>query len=124
MTLLSKISGAGRALAVALVVGAGAMSAVAPVQAQGFGIQVGPGGGGVYVNPGFTPDRGRDRGPRCDFLSDREIERNLRDRGYRDISVRGRGPVVDVTARQDGRYYSITFDACRGRILERERIRR
>jgi len=121
MTRLSTVSRAGRALAVALVLGAGALGVAAPAQAQGFGVQVGPNGGGIYVNPGRGPG---DRGPRCDIMSDREIERFFRSREYRDISVRGRGPVVTVMARQDGWYYRIEFDTCRGRIIDRERVRR
>ena len=133
MTLLPNFSRAGRVLAVALVVGAGSLSAAAPVQAQGFGVQVGPNGGGIYVNPGRGPggdgpgrgpDWDRDRGPRCDTMSDREVERYFRSRDYRDISVRGGGREVTVIARQDGRYYRIEFDTCRSRIIHRERIRR
>lgn len=114
MTMISKISAKGRAALVAVVLGATALTG-APVQAQGIEFGFSFGNGGTYYGDRYEESR-------C--YSDRQIRRDLRDRGYRDIEIGGGGRYVNVRARKDGNYYRITYDACRGRIVDRSRIRR
>lgn len=116
MTVFSKISATGRAAIVAVLLGATTIAGAAPAQAQGveFRFGIGGGGGGVYY----------DDYDDYECYSTREIRRDLRSRGYRDIEIRGSGRYVNVRARKDGYYYRIVYDACRGRIVERSRIRR
>lgn len=107
-----------RAALVGLALAGTAVTAM-PAQAQPhveFGFHVGPGGGGWHVRPG-RPDRF------C--LSDREVRRLVQRHGYRDVRVTGRrGFMVSLRADRGSRHYRITVDACRGRIIDVDRIRR
>lgn len=110
----STIATKGRAALMALVIGGTAFTAV-PVQAQEFGFGFSFGNGGSYY------DYYDDYRPRC--MSDRQIRWDLRDRGYRNIQIYGGGRYVELRARKGGYAYRITYDACRGRIVSRSRIR-
>ena len=58
-------------------------------------------------------------------MSDREVRRNLQRQGYRDIRfLDRRGRIVHVHAEMGRRDYRIAYDTCRGRIIDRDRIRR
>jgi hypothetical protein len=71
--------------------------------------------------PGFKFRGDHDR--RCDLMSIRQVRRDLRDRGYRDIEfVDRRGRIVQAEAERRGREFLITYDRCRGRIVDRHRI--
>lgn len=93
----------------------GAAVTAMPAQAQPtveFGFSFG--GGGFHVG---RPDR------RC--LSDRDVRQLVRAQGYRDIRFADRrGRIVIVRAERGPRDYRITVDACRGRIIDVDRIRR
>ena len=95
----------------------GAAVTAMPAQAQPtveFGFSFGDRGGGWY---GHRPDR------RC--LSDRDVRQLVRSHGYRDIRFADRdGRIVVVRAERGPRDYRITVDACRGRIIDVDRIRR
>lgn len=112
-----------RAAAVALTLGGTAMVAM-PVQAQprpdvDFNFRFG--------GPGFSIGIGNERPGRPDrsCMSDREVRRDLRSDGYDDVRfIDRRGRIVQVLAEQGRRDYRITYDTCRGRIIDRERIRR
>lgn len=108
MTFITK----GRAALVAVVLGATALTGAAPAQAQSFEFSFGTGGGGVHYNDGYSN--------RC--YGNRQIRRDLRARGYNDIDIRGGGRYVRVRASRNGNDYRITYDACRGRIVDRDRL--
>jgi hypothetical protein len=82
-----------RAFLLSAVAAAGlTVLAASPSQAQGFGIHVGPGGGGVYVNPDHDRHRGYN-----DYdnwrISRHEAVRIARRNGMREIyDVDRRGP--------------------------------
>jgi hypothetical protein len=104
-----------RAAAVALALGGTAFTGM-PVQAQDVDLNFRFGG------PGFEFRFGDGR-RHC--MTNREVRRELRARGYDDIRFRDRrGRVVVVFAERGRRDYRITFDTCRGRILDRDRLRR
>ena len=104
-----------KAAAVALTLAGTAMSA-APAQAQSFNFSFGSGGGGVHFGIG----NGR---PNYHCLTDRQVRRDLRADGYREIRFFDRrGRIVQVTAELGRRDYQIAYDTCRGRIVDRDRI--
>jgi Spy/CpxP family protein refolding chaperone len=104
-----------RAAVIGLALVGSAVTAM-PAQAQPtvqFGFHVGGGG----WHGGGRPDR------RC--LSDRDVRQLVRAQGYNDIRFADRkGRVVVVRAERGPRDYRITVDACRGRIIDVDRIRR
>lgn len=106
MTFITK----GRAALVAVVLGATALTGAAPVQAQTFEFSFGT--GGYHYNDGHRN--------RC--YGNRQIRQDLRARGYRDIDIRGGGRYVRVRASRNGNDFRITYDACRGRIVDRDRV--
>jgi hypothetical protein len=56
-------------------------------------------------------------------MTNRQVRRDLRDRGYREIRfVDRRGRIVHVKAERRGRDFLIAYDSCRGRIVDRDRI--
>ncbi len=113
----------GRAAAVALVL-AGSSLAAMPAQAS----HMGHSGGHVEFDiriggPGFKFRGGdHDRDFR-DCMTNRQVRRDLRDRGYREIRfLDRRGRIVHVEAERRGRDFLIAYDSCRGRIVDRDRI--
>jgi hypothetical protein len=102
-----------RAAAVAIAL-AGTVFAVMPAQAQSVEFHFG--------GPGFSWQFGnRDGLHYC--LSDREVRRDLRQDGYREIRFFDRrGRIVELTAELRNRDYEIAYDTCRGRIVDRDRI--
>ena len=109
-----------RAAAVAIALGGTVVTAV-PVQAQPS-IEFRFGGPGF----GFHFDTDRRRGDwRRHCMSNPQVRRDLRRDGYRNIRFFDRrGRIVHVTARLGRRHYVIAYDTCRGRIVDRDRIRR
>lgn len=110
-----------RAAAVAVALG-GTVIAAAPVQAQPS-VEFRFGGPGFGFH--FDSDRrhGRDWGRHC--MSNPQVRRDLRRDGYRNIRFFDRrGRIVQVTASLGRRHYEIAYDSCRGRIVDRDRIRR
>lgn len=106
-----------RAAVIGLALAGTAVTAM-PAQAQpsvAFGFQFGS--DGPRWHGGGRPDR------YC--LSDRDVRQLVRASGYRDIRFADRrGRIVVVRAERGPRDYRITVDACRGRIIAVERIRR
>lgn len=108
-----------RAIAVALAVGSTALVAM-PVQAQSPSVEFSFGGPGFGFS--FDTDR-RNRVRSC--MSDQEVRRDLRRDGYDEIRFFDRrGRIVQVYAELGWRDYRIAYDTCRGRIIDRDRIRR
>lgn len=109
-----------RAAAVALAIGGTAFTAM-PAQAQPS-VEFRFGGPGFGVEFG-TDRRGGSWGRHC--MSNPEVRRDLRRDGYRDIRfLDRRGRIVHVHAERGRRDYRIAYDTCRGRIIDRDRIRR
>lgn len=106
-----------RAAAIAVALGGTAFTAM-PVQAQpSFEFRF----GGPNWQWHFDTDR--DRVHHC--IGDRQVRRDLRRDGYRNIRfVDRRGRIVQVVARLGNRNYIISYDTCRQRIVDRDRIRR
>jgi hypothetical protein len=121
VTPLTKVT---RAAALALVL-AGTGFAAMPAQAASakshsgaqveFDIRIGV--------PGFKFRFGdHDRNFRhC--LTNREVRRDLRDRGYREIRfVDRRGRIVHVEAERRNNDFLIAYNTCSGKIVDRDRI--
>ncbi|WP_127754937.1 hypothetical protein [Devosia sp. 1566] len=110
-----------RAGAVALALGVTAVSAM-PAQAQSnspslsFSFQNGN-GYGFSVGERHRPQR--------DCMSDREVRRLVERAGYRHVRIYASGDrYVRVRGDEGRRSYIVTVDACRGRIIDRDRVRR
>jgi uncharacterized membrane protein len=109
-----------KAAAVALAMAGTAMS-VSPAQAQprpnvDFNFSFGSGGSGIQFGIG-NPGRA------C--MTDPQVRRDLRSDGYREIRFFDRrGRIVQVRAELGRNDYRIAYDTCRGRIIDRDRIRR
>ena len=109
-----------KAAAVALTLAATGFS-VAPVQAQDFTFRFGGPGIQFGIGNGYGYDNGYRPGRMC--LTDRQVRRDLREDGYRDIRFYDRrGRVVQVVAELRNREYEIAYDTCRGRIIDRDRV--
>ena len=93
---------------------AGAVFTALPAQAQSVEFRFG--------GPGFSVQLSDGDGRRhC--LSDRQVRRDLRQDGYREIRFFDRrGRIVQLTAERRNRDYEIAYDTCRGRIVDRDRI--
>jgi hypothetical protein len=118
-----KIAGAAT---VVLAIGATALTA-APAQAQSFHFGIGTNNGsGPNVQFGIGNDDHRpgDRpGRYC--LSSGQLRGELRDQGYRNVRIDSVGRFrAEATGVKSGWLYRITLDACRGNIIDRDRIRR
>jgi hypothetical protein len=105
----------------AVVAALGGALAVVPVQAQptpgvDFNFRFG--------GPGFSIGIGDDRRPGRMCMSESQVRRDLRRSGYDDIRFTDRrGPIMNLRAEFRGRDYRISYDSCRGRIVDRDRIR-
>jgi hypothetical protein len=121
--VLSTLKKSGRAVMMALVLGAASVTAMpAPAMAQSFNFEFGIGGGGEGFS--FGIGRGGDR-IRRDCLTNREIRRGLRRNGFEDIRfVDRRGNRVVVVADFGRRTYRLTINRCTGRVIDVDRIRR
>ena len=108
-----------RAAVIGLALLGSAVTAM-PAQAQPsvqFGFSFGNDGPGWHGGRPGRPDR------HC--LSDGQVRQLVRSQGYRDIRFADRdGRIVVVRAERGPRDYRITVDACRGRIVDVDRIRR
>ena len=106
-----------RAAAVAVALGGSVLTAVPVAQAQSVNLDFRFGGPGWSFNLGNGVRRGF-----C--MSAREVRRDLRNDGYEDIRFFDRrGRIVQLTAELGRRDYEIAYDTCRGRIVDRDRIR-
>ncbi len=137
--LIANLVSRGRAVVVALVLGATAVTALpAPVVAQEpsatFRLEL-PGGSVEFNTNGqrrVQPDNNRNKDYFWDdnwdryCLSDRIIRRALRERGWRDIDfVRElRRNRVEIVARYSRSYYLLRADRCEGEVRIIERLRR
>lgn len=102
------------AAAIALALGATGLTG-APVQAQGFsfGFQVGT--DGFFIR----------RPLRLCLLTDNQLRRAIRQQGYRDIFLNvANNNRIQVRATRGDWVYLLRVNACTGRILARERLRR
>jgi hypothetical protein len=102
-----------RAAAIALALGATAMTAV-PSQAQGFGFSLGFG----EARPGVRLPH------RLCLLTSSALRREIRRQGYTDIYLNV--PInqrIQVRASRGRWVYLLTVNSCTGRILDRERLR-
>ncbi len=110
-----------RAAAVTVAL-AGSVFTAMPVQAQNVDLDF------RFRVPGLSFSFGDgDRNRRGFCLSPREVRRDLRSDGYREIRfLDRRGRIVHLTAelqrRGPDRDYRIAYDTCRGRIIDRDRI--
>lgn len=108
--MLNPIKTTTRAVVLALALGGATLTAM-PVQAQ--------------PSFRFEFNIGGDRFHQRFCLSDGQVRRLLRAHGYHDIRFIDRdGRIVQVRAERGRRDYRITVDACRGRIIDIDRIRR
>ena len=108
--MLNPIKTTTRAVVLALALGGATLTAM-PVQAQ--------------PSFSFEFNIGGDRFHQRYCLRDNQVRRLLRQEGFRDIRFVDRsGRIVQVRAERGHRDYRITVDACRGRILDIDRVRR
>ena len=119
MSMTSVIKNSGRALVLAVALGGAAITAT-PAQAGSpdvsFSFSVGTGYRHHY-------DRYPDGYDEC--LTNREVRRELRDRGYYDIRLINRGGgTIKFLAARNGRDFRLTVDSCTGQILDRVRLGR
>ncbi|MHB1109582.1 MAG: hypothetical protein ACYCZU_04590 [Devosia sp.] len=122
--ILSTLRKSGRAIVVALVLGAATVTAMpAPAMAQSgpsfsFQLGIGGGGGGSLRFEGGDVD--------LDFcLSNSQIRRGLRDYGFRNIDiVRANRNRVVVIARYGRAWYRLQVSRCTGQVRIIERLRR
>ena len=100
-----------RTALIALALGATAI----PVQAASFSFGFGIGGDGFSIN----------RPHRLCLLTDRALRNAIQDQGYRRIFLNvENNNRIQARATRGGWVYLLTVNACTGRILDRERLRR
>lgn len=103
-----------KAAIVAVALGTGAVATAVPVQAQGFTFEFGFGNRG-RVNPGF---------PRF-CLTEHQLRLAIRDQGYRNVALNvQRGQYIQARGTRGGWVYLLEVNACTGRIVDRDRLRR
>ena len=106
MTVIT-LTGIARAAVVALALGAGAFAGTVPAQAQGFSFSLGFGNGPAIC------------------LTDFQLRRSVENRGYTDVRLNvAIDNRINVRATRDGWIYQLLLNACTGRLLDRERLRR
>lgn len=108
-----------RAAAMALVLGGTAFVGMPAAQAASpsFEFNFSIGNSGAHWRGGSRPTR------HC--LTNRQVRRDLRRDGYRQIRFTDRrGRIVHVKASLGWRDFRIAYNTCRGRIIDRDRIRR
>jgi hypothetical protein len=109
------ISTIARAALVALALGAGAVATALPVQAQGLSFSFGFGN---------DNDRFDDTFPRL-CLTDFQLRRAIGDQGYRNVALNvENNNRIKARATRGDWVYQLVVNACSGRILDRERLRR
>jgi hypothetical protein len=92
-------------------------SAVPPAQAQSFQFGFGIGSG----DDGFFERR---RLLRPCIMTDRQLRRTIRERGYTDIFLNvANNNRIQVRATRGDWVYLLRVNTCTGRIIERERLR-
>jgi hypothetical protein len=123
---LSTVMKSSRAAIVALTLGAATLTAM-PVQAQSepqFSFQLGIGGG----SDGQSYSMGKKQGRIIidDCLTNRQVERGLRNYGFRNVDVirnLGRDRVL-VVASWRNKDYVMKVDKCSGRVYDVKRLKK
>ncbi len=124
--MLSTVMKTSRAAIVALTLGAAAITAM-PAQAQSepqFSFQLGINGGGDAQTFSKGNRHGRPHFDRC--LTNRQVERGLRDYGFRNVDVirnLGRDRVL-VVASWRNKDYAMKVDKCSGRVYDVKRLKK
>lgn len=107
--MTTTFTGIAKAAVVALALGAGVVAAAVPAQAQGFSFSLGFGS--------------RNFPAMC--LTDFQLRRAIENRGYADVRLNvAIDNRINIRATRDGWIYQLLVNACTGRILDRERLRR
>ena len=109
------MSNIAKAAVVALALGAGTLATALPVQAQGFSFSF-----------GFGNDNGRfgNNFPRI-CLTDFQLRRAIENQGYRNVALNvANDNRIFARATRGDWVYQLLVNACTGRILDRERLRR
>jgi len=108
-----------KSLAIGLVLTVASLGATAPAQAQSFGFSIGSGGSGLSFGIGESHRFGRV----C--VTERELRNRVGQEGYTNIfvnvAIHNR---IQVRATRGDWVYLLDVNACTGRILGRERLRR
>ncbi len=127
MTMKNTLKTGLRAGVVALALAGSAIVGVAPAQAQSnFGFSLNFGNGGPSLNGGPKGNVELRFGDRDYFkfcLTNAQIERGIRNRGYRDVQIvreDRRNDKVYAVARKGRDYFSMRIDRCTGKV---DRIR-
>lgn len=103
-----------RAALLSLTLAAGTFTA-APVQAQNFSFEFGFGNDSRFQHRRF---------PRI-CLTDQQLRRAIREQGYRNVYLNVENDNrIQARATRGGWVYLLWVNACTGRILDRERLRR
>ncbi|WP_055049259.1 hypothetical protein [Devosia sp. A16] len=124
--MLSTVMKTSRAAIVALTLGAAAITAM-PAQAQSepqFSFQLGINGGGDAQTFSKGNRHTRPHFDRC--LTNRQVERGLRDYGFRNVDVirnLGRDRVL-VVASWRNKDYAMKVDKCSGRVYDVKRLKK
>ena len=101
-----------KAAVIALALGAGTVATALPVQAQGFSFSF-----------GFGNDNGRFGTTVC--LTEFQLRRAIRDQGYSNVALNVENDNrIKARATRGEWVYQLLVNACTGRILDRERLRR
>lgn len=109
---MSTLTSMAKAAVVTLALGAGAVAGTGPAQAQGFSFSF-----------GFGNNNDNRFGMVC--LTESQLRRSIRDRGYSDVRLNVEmNNRIQIRATRNGWIYLLDVNACTGRILDRERLRR
>lgn len=129
--ILSRVMKSSRIAIVALTLGAATLTAM-PVQAQSepsFNFQLGIGKGGDAGSMSFSQgNQGKKQGRIIidDCLTNRQVERGLRDYGFRNVDIvrnLGRDRVLAVASWRN-KDYSMKVDKCSGEVYDVKRLKK
>lgn len=126
--ILSRVMKSSRIAIVALTLGAATLTAM-PVQAQSepsFNFQLGIGKGGDAGSMSFSQGKKQGRIIIDDCLTNRQVERGLRDYGFRNVDIvrnLGRDRVLAVASWRN-KDYSMKVDKCSGEVYDVKRLKK
>lgn len=130
MTMMQTLKSGGRAAIVALTL-AGATLGALPAQAQSgpsfnFQLGIGPGGNSFGFDLNDGAKKRMNKFPRNFCMSDSQVERGLRNYGFRNVDVVRHLSKSRVQAIGDWnrRTYVMTVNKCTGQVTNIERVRR